>query len=58
MAVRVVARHFLSLSDAYPIASISVNRSCLIRIRLIKLASNTGVRFQLCQSQNAFHFLP
>jgi len=31
----------------------SVNRGCLVRVHLTKLASNTGVRFQLCQMQNA-----
>jgi hypothetical protein len=35
----------------------SVNRCCLVRVHLIKLASNTGVGFQLCQPHNTIHFL-
>jgi len=27
-------------------------------VHLIKFASKTGVGFQLCQPQNAIHFLP
>jgi len=35
----------------------SVNRCCLVWGHLIKLASTTGVGFQLCHTQNAIHFL-
>jgi hypothetical protein len=41
-----------------PTYHISVHRYSLVRVNLIKLASNMGVRFQLCQPQNAIHFLP
>jgi len=52
-----VAR-LLSLPDACPTASQTCNSVLLVRVHLIKPASNTGVGFQLCQSQNEIHFLP
>jgi len=32
-------------------------RCCLVQVYLTKLASKTGVGFQLCQPQNLIHFL-
>jgi hypothetical protein len=36
----------------------SVNQCSLVRVHLIKLASNVGVGFQICQPQNPINFLP
>jgi hypothetical protein len=55
MAFSVVARHFCILQTLVLTHRRPVNRYCLIRIYLIKLALNTGVGFQRCQPQNAFH---
>jgi hypothetical protein len=35
-----------------------LNRRCLVRVHLVKLESKKGAGFELCQTQNAFHFLP
>jgi hypothetical protein len=54
VTVHVIAKYFLSLSDAY--LNASVNWCYLVRVHLIKLALIMGVGFQLCQPQNAIHF--
>jgi hypothetical protein len=43
---------------SFPTQRVSLNRCCLVRVHMIKLASNTGEAFQVCQPERAVHFLP
>jgi hypothetical protein len=60
MVDHVDARNFLSLFHMLlvPTHHRSVNWYYLVQVYLIKLVSNMGTGFQLCQPQNTFQFMP
>jgi len=50
-------RHFCISQMLIPMHHRFVNQCCLVQVHLIKLAVNTGVRYQICKPQNTIYFL-
>jgi hypothetical protein len=57
MVAHVVTRHFCFYHMPIQTHHRRVNCHFLVWVHPVKLLLNSGVRFQLCQSQNMLHFL-